>query len=156
VHVVSTNGQDIFASERQIFYGSFAESMGIPGNQLTTDYWFPWYDGVTMSTWITVGAPTTNTTDALVDIYIGTTKMNLTSYEVPPGGQEHPIYPGTFDGPVHVVSTNGQDIFASERQIYNSSFAESMGIPGDQLTTDYYFPWYDAVTMSTWITIGAP
>jgi glucose/arabinose dehydrogenase len=156
VHVVSTNSQDIITSERQIFNNSFAESMGIPGNQLTTEYWFPWYDGMTMSTWVTVAAPANNSVDALVDVYVGGTKMNSSPYHVPAGGQVHPIYPGAFNGPVHVVSTNGQDIFASERQIYNSSFAESMGFANNRLTTEYWFPWYDALTMSTWITIGAP
>ena len=68
----------------------------------------------------------------------------------------HPDYPGVFDGAVRVASTDATNIFASERQIYGSSFSEFMGIPANRLTTDYWFPWYDGLTMSTWITIGAP
>jgi hypothetical protein len=156
VEVVSTNGQDILVSERQIYGSSFTETLGIPDAQLTTDYWFPWYDGMTMSTWISIGAPDTNSGDAQVDIYIGGTKMNTSPYVITPGGQISPSFPGTFAGPVEVVSTNGQDILVSERQIYGSSFTETLGVPDSQLTTDYWFPWYDGLTMSTWISIGTP
>jgi len=31
--------------------------MGYPNNKLTTEYWFPWYDSISMSTQILVGAP---------------------------------------------------------------------------------------------------
>jgi uncharacterized protein YkwD len=156
VQVVSTTGQDILVSERQIYGGSFTETLGIPDAQLTTDYWFPWYDGMTMSTWISIGAPDTNSADAQVDIYIGGVKVNTSPYVVSAGGQVSPSFPGTFDGPVEVVSTNGQDILVSERQIYGSSFTETLGVPDSQLTTDYWFPWYDGMTMSTWISIGVP
>jgi glucose/arabinose dehydrogenase len=156
VEVVSTNGQDLIVSERQMYGSSFTETMGMPADQLTTDYWFPWYDGMTMSTWISIGAPDTNSADAQVDIYIGGVKMNTSPYVVSAGGQVSPSFPGAFDGPVEVVSTNGQDLIVSERQMYGSSFTETMGMPDNQLMTDYWFPWYDGMTMSTWISIGAP
>ena len=122
VHVVSTNAQTIFASERQIYGSSFSETMGIPSNHLDTEYWFPLYDSQTMRTWISIGAPDTNVGDASVEVYIAGTLMG--TYTVAPGGQAHPIYMGTLDGPVRVVSTGGQQIFVSERQIYGSSFSE--------------------------------
>ena len=78
------------------------------------------------------------------------------TYTVAPGGQAHPIYMGTRDGPVRVVSTGGQPIFVSERQIYGSSSRSSLGVPSSQLTTEYYFPWYDGMTMSTALSLGAP
>jgi hypothetical protein len=157
LRVVSTNGQKIFASERAIFGNSFTETLGIPGGtRLTTDYWFTWYDGQFMQTWVSIGAPSTNSGSALVDVYVGGTKMNVTPYSVPPGGGVTPNYIGAFAGPVHVVSTNGQDIFASERAIYGSSFTETLGMPGDQLTTDYWFTWYDGLFMQTWLSIGKP
>jgi hypothetical protein len=91
-----------------------------------------------------------------VDVYIGNTKMNNTPYVIPPGGQESPTFPGTFAGPVRVVSTNGQNIIASERQIFGSSFSETLGVPNNQLTTQYWLSWYDGVYMSTWISVGKP
>jgi hypothetical protein len=153
--VATTPGQKILVSERQIYLNSFTESMGIPANELTNDYWFPWYDGVNMRTWITIGAASTNTEDASVDIYIGGDYKETLSIE--PSGQETPSYPGLSDGPVRVVTTTlGQKIMVSERQIYGDSFAESMGVPADQVTNDYWFPWYDGLNMRTWVTIGAP
>jgi hypothetical protein len=153
VRVVSTNGQNIFASERVLYEDSFNEVMGYPSNQLTTEYWFPWYDAVSMPTWILVGNPSSSQT-ADVDIYIGSTKN---SYSIPPGGRVAPIYRGTVGGPVRVVSTNGQKIFASERALYKGvGFSEVMGYPTSQLTTEYWFPWYDNTSMSMWILVGNP
>jgi len=156
VEVRSTNGQNIFASERALYGNSFAETLGIPHNQLTTKYWFPWYDGQYMQTWISVGAPSTNTQSAAVDIYIGGVKMNVSSYQIAPGGQVSPNFPGTFNGAVEVRSTNGQNIFTTERAIYGASFTETLGIPDNRLTTKYWFPWYDGKYMQTWISVGAP
>ncbi len=65
-------------------------------------------------------------------------------------------YPGIFNGPLQVQSTNGNAIFATERTTYGNSFHETTGIPGDQLTTDYWFPWYDFSIMKTWISVGNP
>jgi len=89
-----------------------------------------------------------------VDVYVGGAHQG--TYTVPPGGRASAIYPGTFNGAVDVRSTNSQNIFVSERQIYGSSFAETMAIAANQLTTEYWFPWYDGLTMRTWISIGAP
>jgi hypothetical protein len=57
VRVVSTNGVKIFTSQRVNYGPSFNEMMGYPGNKLTTEYWFPWYDSISMSTEILVGGP---------------------------------------------------------------------------------------------------
>ena len=91
-----------------------------------------------------------------MDIYIGGTRMNASSYVIPPGGQVSPNFPGTFNGPVEVRSTNGQNILASERAIFGSSFTETLGVPNTALATRYWFSWYDGLTMSTWISVGAP
>ena len=42
------------------WYGSvssFNEVMGYPANRLTDHYWFPWYDGKDMLTWVLIGTP---------------------------------------------------------------------------------------------------
>jgi hypothetical protein len=57
---------------------------------------------------------------------------------------------------VHVFSTNGVDIFTSERAKYLSSFNEILGLANDQLTTDYWFTSYDDVGMDTFLVIAAP
>jgi hypothetical protein len=48
---------NIFSSERVTYTGSVTEVMGYPGNRLTSEYWFPWYDNFYMSTKIVIGRP---------------------------------------------------------------------------------------------------
>jgi CSLREA domain-containing protein len=161
VKVVSQNGDKIVTSQRAVYGNSFNELMGYPSNQFTTEYWFPWYDQVNMSTWILVGNPSASQT-AYVDIYIGGDKQNGAPYAIPAGNRITPQYLGVIGGPVRVVSVTGAgtpspiDIFASERSIFASSFNEVMGIPVDQFTTEYWFPWYDQVYMESWILVGNP
>jgi Zn-dependent metalloprotease len=152
VHVMSTNGVKIFTSERAVYKGAFNEVMGYPANQLTTEYWFPIYDNISMAAWIMVGNPTTST--ASVNIYVGGAKKG--SYSIAPGKSVMPRYNGLNAGPVRVVSTNNVKIFASERSLYGDSFNEVMGYPKDQFTTEYWYPWYDNVSMSTWVLVGNP
>jgi hypothetical protein len=151
VRVVSTNGVKIFTSERVDYKGSFNEMMGYPANQLTTEYWFPWYDNLSMTTWVLVGNPTGST--AAVDIYIGGIKRQ--SYTIPAGGEITPRF-NLQTGPVRVVSTNGVKIFTSERVVYGDSFNEMMGYPANQFTTEYWYPWYDNVSMTDWVLVGNP
>jgi hypothetical protein len=106
-----------------------------------------------MSTWILVGNPS-GSQEADVDIYIAGRLMG--TYRIPSGGRVTPQYPGVMDGPVRVVSRNGVPIFVSQRVHYGGSFNEVMGYPSDQLTTEYWFPWYDQLNMSTWILVGNP
>jgi len=166
VRVVSVTGAGtptalpIFTSERSLYGPSFNEVMGYPADQFTTDYWYPWYDQVGMKTWILVGNPSTSQT-AYVDIYIGGVKRNDT-YAILPGKRILPTFSGITDGPVRVVSVTGAGtptalpIFTSERALYNSSFNEVMGYPGDQLASEYWFTWYDNVGMTTDLVIAKP
>jgi len=158
VKVKSTSGGNIFTSQRAIYGNSFNELMGYPADQLTTEYWFPWYDQVYMQTWILVGNPSTTQT-AYVDIYIGAEKH---SYSILPGDRIIPQFPNKLDGPVRVVSTTGTgtptplSIFTSERSLYGTSFNEVVGYPANKFTTEYWFPWYDNIYMQTWILVGNP
>jgi len=154
VHVVNTNNQPIFTSQRTIFGSSFNSIVGYPGDQLTTDYWFTSYDDVGMITFLVIGNPHATLT-AQVDVYIGGIKRNTVPYSIAPGQRIFPRY-GINAGPVHVVSTNGVDIFTSERTKFGDSFNEVMGFPGNQVTTEYWFTSYDDVGMLTYLVIGNP
>jgi hypothetical protein len=83
------------------------------------------------------------------------------SSPIPPNGRITPTFPANT-GPVRVVSTTGTGtptalpVFVSERSLYLTSFNELMGYPADQLTTEYWFPWYDNVFMNTDILISKP
>ena len=154
VHVVSTNGVDIFTSERTRFGNTFNEVMGYPGDQVSTEFWFTSYDDTSMITYLVVGNPH-ETLTAEVDIYINGNKMNTTPYQIGPGQRVFPRF-GINSGPVHVVSTNGVEVFASERSKYINSFNEVLGIATEQLATDYWFTSYDDVGMNTFLVISAP
>jgi hypothetical protein len=154
VHVVSTNGVDIFTSERTRFGNSFNEVMGYPGDQLATDYWFTSYDDKGMITFLVIGNPDEVQT-AEVDVYIGGTKMNAASYQIEPGQRIFPRF-GINAGPVHVVSTNGVQVFTSERTRFGNTFNEVMGYPGDQVSTEFWFTSYDDTSMITYLVVGNP
>ena len=75
---------------------------------------------------------------------------------IPSGGRVTPQY-GVLNGPVDVNSTNTSSIFASEQVHGSRGFInEMMGFPNSQLTTDYWFPWYDNLSMTSWVLIGNP
>jgi uncharacterized protein YxjI len=154
VHVVSTNGVDIFTSERTKFGPSFNEVMGYPGYQLTTDYWFTSYDDLGMITYLVIGNPHATLT-AEVDVYIAGVKKNTVPYSIAPGQRIFPRY-GINGGPVRVVSTNGVDIFTSERTKFGESFNEVMGYPGNQVHTEFWFTSYDDLGMITFLVVGNP
>lgn len=163
VRIVSTNGQPFFTSQRVTSGDSYNELLGVPPSQFTTEYWFPYYDhgypnipGDMMRTWVLVGNPDPAQT-ASVDIYIGGVKQPGSPFSIPPGGNITPRWIGTIgSGPVRVVSTNGVNIFASERvfTVPNDSFNEVFGYPASQFTTEYWFPWYDSINMQNFVLVG--
>jgi hypothetical protein len=155
VRVVSTNGVDIFTSERAKFKTSFNEVLGFPTDQLDTEFWFTTLDDLGMITYLVIGNPDTTQT-AEVDVYIGGTLMNPSGhYLIGPGERIYPRY-GINDGPVRVVSTNGVDIFTSERTKYKTSFNEVLGFPLVQASTQLWFTSLDDLGMITYLVIGNP
>jgi hypothetical protein len=165
VRVVSVTGAgtpspiNIFASERSLYGSSFNEVMGVPSSQFTTEYWYTWYDNYGMNSWILVGNPSSTQT-AYVEIYIGGAKQGST-YAIPANGRITPQF-NLNSGPVRVVSVTGAgtsspiSIFTSERSLYGPSFNEMMGYPTNQLTSEYWFTWYDSIYMNTDIYVSTP
>lgn len=145
VRVHSPDGATLVVTQR-VFYGdTFNEVGAIEEKNLDTSYNFTWYDSNPdngmVGNWILVANAGQDT--ALVDIFIGGNKMG--SYSIPAGEKVTPNFPDLTDGPVQVVSTNGQPIIASQRVLWGGSFNEVMGTPTSGLDTIYYFTWYDMV-----------
>ncbi|HEX8993529.1 MAG TPA: hypothetical protein VF784_17755, partial [Anaerolineales bacterium] len=89
-----------------------------------------------------------------VDVYVGGSKVG--DYYVSSGGRVTPQY-SLMNGPAQVVSTDASSIFTSQRVHNATGFVnELMGIPLNQMTHAYWFPWYDNLNMITWILIGNP
>jgi hypothetical protein len=100
-----------------------------------------------------VGNPSTTQT-ASVNIYIGGTLMSGSPFSIAPGKNVTPRWLGVQGGPVRVVSNI--PIFASERvfTVPNSIFNEMLGYPLNQMTTEYWYPWYDSTNMNNDILVG--
>jgi hypothetical protein len=133
---------------------SYSELMGYPGDQLTNDYWFPWYktaSGLTSQLRIANVGNTPATVKVCLegtstDCNDGTIKA---TYTLAAGARvQTPVYTNTNKGPVRVYSTDtSAEIVASMKQTYKvsgipQSYSEMMGYPADQLPTEYQFPWY--------------
>lgn len=152
LRVVDTNGQPLMVSQRAVYNSSFNEIVSQPQSELASEYFFTWYDGQGMRSWVVVGNQGGQT--ANVDVYIG---ERLTGrYAIPAGGRVTPEYPGVMDGPVRVVSTNSQPLVVGERSTYRGSFEEVAGATSIDLSSEQWFAWYDHVSpgMRTWVLVG--
>ncbi len=111
--------------------------------------------GDNVRTWVLVGNPDTSAT-ATVHIYIDGVEQAGSPFSILPGENVTPRWIGTVGGPVHVVSDI--PVFASERvfTVPEDSFNEVMGYPADQLTDEYWFPWYNSINMQNSILISRP
>jgi uncharacterized protein YcfL len=154
VKVVSLTGGDLLVSERMTLNGSFSELPATPQESLSAEHYLSWYDQVShgMKTWLMIGNQGSAT--AQVDVYIANRLVG--HYAVPMGGTVAPQYNGIMDGPVKVVSTNGEPLTVSERVIYNGTFNEVKSRAVSELRSEYNFTWYDqqSIGMKTWIVIG--
>lgn len=144
VKVVCTNGQPLIVSQRVLYKDSFSEVLGVPESKLTNEYNFTWYDSKKANgmkgNWILVGNQDSG--DAVVDIYIGGTKMG--GYTIGEGERITPTFDNVMSGPVKVVSTNGKRLIVSQRVLFKDSFEEVQGLASSDFGTDLWFTWYDS------------
>jgi hypothetical protein len=130
---------------------SYSEMMGLPKEQLSSEYWFPWYNNA-LPTSMDQGFRIANvdSNSNIVEVWVGTTK--LATIALPAGASTRVGY-AVDNGPVKVICTTcfntGSDkIIAALRMIwkelgYRSSYSEMMGLPVEQLSNEYWFPWYN-------------
>jgi hypothetical protein len=149
VQVRSTNGVPIISTQRFIFTtngvtpSSFSETMGMPFTQLSNEYWFPFYNNVSLNSQIRIA--NVGVSDANVDVYVAGTQRGAT-YILPPNTTQFISLSGVSAGPVRIVSTNGMPIIATERVIHSfngitTSYYEMMGMPLEQLSDEYWYPY---------------
>ena len=148
------------AAERVIYkvqgiQTSFSEMMALPESQLTTTYWFPWYNNVDLDTQLRFG--NVSGSAATVHVFIGTDEMPGSPFSLGIGQSTRQSFIGINNGPVEIVSD--VNIVAAERVIYRvngvaTSFSEMMGLPDGQLNTTYWLPWYNNVDLDTQLRFG--
>jgi hypothetical protein len=172
LRVSSSGGVPIIASLRIIpkngVASSFSEVMGLPASQFSKSYVFPWYNNVDLNTQLQVG--NLGRARTLVRVYIGGVEKitGCTSdplkpypYQIEPGTTLRVRCAGVNTGPLKVVGSAGVPIVASLRFLPKDAgtdvvFSEMMGLPAGQVTTGYYFPWYDNLTLNTQLRVAVP
>ncbi len=177
VEVTSSGGVPIIASMRINLktlpsYSSYSEFMGLPGAMLTeTRYLFPWYNNATtggLSSQLRFGNVGSDPT--LVTVTIGGVERG--SYPLDPNESARVTFDNVDAGPVEVSSSGGVPIIASMRinlkslPAYSSysefmglSVGSSVGMPGNELSSTYWFPWYNNATtggLSSQLRFGVP
>ncbi|MEO7837913.1 MAG: hypothetical protein ABIU06_01000 [Anaerolineales bacterium] len=157
VRVTSTNGVSLVASERVAYspnggttWTSYSELMGLPSNQLSSSYTFPFYNNVDINSQLRFGNVGTVNTTVTVTI-AGVIKG---SYNLAPNASQRVSYAGLNAGPVKITSSGNVPIIASLRVAYFNgtawtSFSEMMGLPSGQLTNGYIFPWYNNLDLNS-------
>src|SRR5688500_9308019 len=133
---------------------SYSEMMGLPKEQLSTEYWFPWYNNLDIPS-MDQGFRIANvdTTTHTVEVWVGNTKLDTISLG---GGASIRKNYNVNNGPIRIVCTTCNSINANDRIIaalrviwrepgVRTSYSEMMGIPKEQLSTEYWFPWYNNV-----------
>jgi hypothetical protein len=157
VKLTSTNAVPVLGAERVIYKvnginTSYTEMMGLPGDQLDTIYWLPWYNNVDLDTQLRIA--NVSSFQATVTVTIG--GVPQPSFNLGAGVSTRVSYP-VNNGPVKIVST--QNIVATERVIYkvnnvNTSFTEMTALPNQQLDNTYWLPWYNNVDLDTQLRIA--
>ncbi len=154
VKVVSTNSANILTALRVIwkepgYRSSYSEMMGLPKEQLSTEYWFPWYNNAvpnSMDQGFRIG--NVNATSTAIEVRLGTTLID--SFSLNPGASVRVGYP-LDNGPIRIVCMDcigGEKIIAAMRVIWREpgqrfSYSEMMVLPKEQLSDEYWFPWYN-------------
>ncbi|NUQ86662.1 MAG: PD40 domain-containing protein, partial [Anaerolineales bacterium] len=87
-----------------------------------------------------------NTSAGCANINLTIGGSSLGNFGLPPSKGVQMSYAGVDNGPVKVTSTNGVPIVAGMRAIWLkngqfNSYSELMGLPKEQLSTEYWFPW---------------
>jgi Leucine-rich repeat (LRR) protein len=150
---VSSSASDILTTIR-VLYGtnSYSELMGFPTGQLGQEYWYPVYDNVAVDSQLRVSNVGSDVTT--ITVYAGTQQID--SYTLNAGGATRKNYTGKNTGPLHVVSSS-QPILTTVRTLYaGNSYYEMTGLPNSQLSTQYFFPWYNNKAMDSELRIAIP
>ena len=164
VRVVSTSTANTLAALRVIWREpglrtSYSEMMGLPVEQLSTEYWFPWYNNLdTASMDQGFRIANVDTTTHTIRVFLGNTQVG-SDISLTGGGSTRVAY-GVNNGPIRIVcvscnpANSNDKIIAALRVIWQEpgsrfSYSEMMGLPKEQLSTEYWFPWYNNAAINS-------
>lgn len=164
----------VMASQRVLSNGgsAFNEVPGIPAAELSDEYYWTWYDQKSAGAvdWVLVANPSaTDTVRAEVSFTDRDSGLPVTgTYDLAPGQQTTPTYPGKRGGPVKVKAYLQGDpgqarrVIASQRSLWGPSFEEVPGYPSgsiyNALSSSYHWTWYDqlAAGVGNWVLMANP
>ena len=162
VVVEGTAGVNIISSIRSAWAvngvtTSFSQLMGMPAEQLADKYLFPGYNNVTLNDQLRIA--NVDTLPTTVTVTIGGNLKG--TYPLAAGAAVRINYAGLDSGPVVVQGTSGVKIISSIREAWavngvTQSFVQLMGLPAGQLSTTYFFPGYNNITLDEQLRIGMP
>jgi murein DD-endopeptidase MepM/ murein hydrolase activator NlpD len=150
---VTSSATNIITTIR-VVYGSnsYSELMGFPANQLAQEYHYPVYDNVNLNSQLRVSNVGTGSTT--IRVYLG--NQEIASYTLAAGEATRKNYSGRNGGPLRVTSSS-QPIMTTVRTLYaGNSYYEMTGLPSSWLSTQYWFPWYNNIAMSSELRIAVP
>jgi len=163
VEVTSTNGVKIIVALRDAWLvngqvKSFAQLMGMPKEKLSDTYYLPAYNNVTLSGQLRFGNVGSGPTD--VTVKIGGVEPTGSPYHLTVNQSTRQTY-NLDTGPVEIKSSGGVKIIAALRDAWlvngqATSFVQLMGLPKEALSTTYWFPAYNNVTLSGQLRFGVP
>jgi hypothetical protein len=133
---------------------SYSELMGFPANQLAQEYWYPVYDNVNLNSQLRVSNVGDGPT--IITVYFGNDPTSIHTQTLQAGDAIRRNYTGRNGGPLRVVSS-AEPVLSTVRTVYGSdSYYEMTGLPSSWLSTQYWFPWYNNVAMSSELRIAVP
>ena len=152
---VVSDQEPILSTIRLLYQNkSYAEVTGLPVEHLSKESWYPVYDNVNVMSELRVANAGAGTTT----ITVSAAGNPIDSFELAQGSEIRKTYANNI-GPLSVVSST-EPILSSVRTLYTtasfSSLYEMMGLPGGQLSTQYFFPWYNNTAMKSQVRFAVP
>ena len=130
--------------------------MGLPKEALSDTYILPAYNNLTLDGQLRIGNVDTIATTVTVKI-AGVVRGN---YNLNPSASVRPAY-ALDAGPVEVSTSNGAKIIVAIRDAWKLngqvlSFVQMMGLPQEALSTTYWFPAYNNLTLDGQLRFAVP
>jgi hypothetical protein len=137
---------------------SFSQLMGLPAGALSDTYMFPAYNNVTLNEQLRIA--NVDTVPSTVTVTIGGVPQG-SPVTLQPNEAMRINYPGLDSGPVIVQGTTGVKIISAIRDAWavngvTQSFVQLMGLPSGQLSSTFWFPAYNNVTLNEQLRIAVP
>jgi len=137
---------------------SFSQLMGLPAGALSDTYMFPAYNNVTLNEQLRIA--NVDTVPSTVTVTIGGVPQG-SPITLQPNEAMRINYPGLDSGPVIVQGTTGVKIISAIRDAWavngvTQSFVQLMGLPSGQLSSTFWFPAYNNVTLNEQLRIAVP